>query len=46
MEHSLIMSIARTYKDWDKFFLAMKDDKPIMKVIDLIKHLLQGRTLS
>ena len=30
-------NLLNTYDDWDKFFLAMKDDKPIKKVINLIK---------
>ena len=39
--------LLNSYKDWDKFFLAMKDDKPIMKVIDLIKQKqIEGKYIS
>jgi hydroxymethylpyrimidine pyrophosphatase-like HAD family hydrolase len=29
--------LLKEFKDWDKFFAALIDDKPIPKVIDLIK---------
>ena len=30
--------LLNTHDDWDNFFLAMMDDKPIEKVINLVKE--------